>query len=150
MYKYRSRSHKHSECLLHIILNVQPNNNIYMCSHSYYKLIIISHPNQFHLVQFSQFASDIGGTIGLWIGLSLLSICEVFHLFGQIAINLFLPNRKAAYDRDQRKKANNHNNSNLNLGLRDWKRKEWRDILVLMRTQRREKPQMNYEANGSC
>ena len=31
-------------------------------------------------LQTAQFLSDVGGAIGLWIGLSILSMCEVFQL----------------------------------------------------------------------
>ena len=35
-------------------------------------------------VQDVQFISDVGGTLGLWIGLSVLSICEVLQLFTEL------------------------------------------------------------------
>lgn len=31
--------------------------------------------------QVQQFLSDVGGAVGLWIGLSMLSLCEVVQLF---------------------------------------------------------------------
>lgn len=31
-------------------------------------------------IEIQQFLSDVGGAIGLWIGLSILSLCELFHL----------------------------------------------------------------------
>ncbi|CAL1540641.1 unnamed protein product [Lymnaea stagnalis] len=34
--------------------------------------------------EFTQLMSDVGGTIGLWIGLSILSIFELFHVLLQI------------------------------------------------------------------
>ncbi|KAL3869755.1 hypothetical protein ACJMK2_042396 [Sinanodonta woodiana] len=44
------------------------------------------------LFQFAQFMSDVGGAIGLWIGLSVLALCEIFHLILELCalgINVF-------------------------------------------------------------
>ena len=41
------------------------------------------------LSQDVQFISDIGGTLGLWIGLSVLSIMEVVQLFVELARHVF-------------------------------------------------------------
>ncbi|XP_050400495.2 degenerin mec-10 [Patella vulgata] len=48
--------------------------------------------------QDSQFASDVGGTVGLWIGLSALSLMEVFQFIAEI-IKYLLCRRKSPSDR---------------------------------------------------
>lgn len=45
--------------------------------------------------ELDQFLSDVGGTIGLWIGLSLLSLCEIFHLITAILIYICCQNAKS-------------------------------------------------------
>ncbi|XP_059163582.1 amiloride-sensitive sodium channel subunit beta-like [Physella acuta] len=45
--------------------------------------------------ELSQYISDIGGTIGLWVGLSLLGVVEVFKLLADVIIYLVGRLRKA-------------------------------------------------------
>ncbi|XP_060578221.1 acid-sensing ion channel 1-like isoform X2 [Ruditapes philippinarum] len=35
-------------------------------------------------IEIQQFLSDVGGAIGLWIGLSILSLCELVQLFVEL------------------------------------------------------------------
>jgi hypothetical protein len=41
------------------------------------------------LFQFENFLSDIGGQLGLWAGISVLSLAEVLELFVLIAVGFF-------------------------------------------------------------
>ena len=60
-----------------------------MCS-SEYKLVKMSHCWKSHITahffsfQEAQFISDVGGAVGLWIGLSVLAFCEVFQLIFEL------------------------------------------------------------------
>lgn len=40
--------------------------------------------NVLFVFQLQQFLSDVGGAIGLWIGLSVLSLCELVQLFVEL------------------------------------------------------------------
>lgn len=39
-------------------------------------------------LQLSQFLSDIGGTLGLWVGVTALSVIEIVDLLGQCMLVL--------------------------------------------------------------
>lgn len=54
-------------------------------------------------MQNAQFASDFGGAIGLWIGLSILSMFEVVHLVGMI-VGHFMNKSKKSPKRIPRKR----------------------------------------------
>ncbi|RUS76492.1 hypothetical protein EGW08_015746 [Elysia chlorotica] len=44
--------------------------------------------------ELDQFLSDVGGTIGLWIGLSLLSLFEIIHLFTDVFLYICCAHRR--------------------------------------------------------
>ncbi|XP_050403174.1 degenerin mec-10 [Patella vulgata] len=66
--------------------------------------------------QDSQFASDVGGTVGLWIGLSALSLVEVFQFIAEI-INYTCCKRKSP--RDQQKQNESKQNESEMKGFRN-------------------------------
>ena len=49
-------------------------------------LNVVLYQTELFLVYFqeAQFLSDVGGAIGLWIGLSILAICEIFQLIFEL------------------------------------------------------------------
>ncbi|XP_021365025.1 acid-sensing ion channel 4-like [Mizuhopecten yessoensis] len=51
----------------------------------------------------AQFASDFGGAIGLWIGLSVLSMCEILYLCGMIGGH-FMRSSEQEQPREHRKR----------------------------------------------
>ena len=52
--------------------------------------------------QTTQFLSDVGGAIGLWIGLSVLAFCEIFQLIAEL-IDYGMHKLKKNQTRDRRK-----------------------------------------------
>ncbi|XP_033738766.1 amiloride-sensitive sodium channel subunit alpha-like [Pecten maximus] len=55
----------------------------------YYEDLNYEHIKETPEIEDAQFLSDVGGAIGLWIGLSLLSLFEVLHLIVEL-VNLLL------------------------------------------------------------
>ncbi|GFO35507.1 amiloride-sensitive sodium channel subunit gamma [Plakobranchus ocellatus] len=58
--------------------------------------------------EFDQFLSDVGGTVGLWIGLSVLSLFEIFHLLTDIGLYLCRPRRDAKSSADRYRQGRAH------------------------------------------
>lgn len=54
-------------------------------------------------IENSQFASDVGGAIGLWIGLSILSIFEIFQLIVEIIAYFMHRNKREEDKRRERR-----------------------------------------------
>lgn len=56
--------------------------------------------------QIQQFLSDVGGAIGLWIGLSILSLCELVQLFVELFdYGIYKVTMETDKGRKQRRKA---------------------------------------------
>ena len=49
------------------------------------------------MLQVFQFLASIGGALGLWIGLSLLSFCEIMQLLGDVLLYLIEHCRHAGH-----------------------------------------------------
>ena len=62
--------------------------------------------------------SDVGGAVGLWIGLSILSICELFQLLVELcdyAVNKTVKERRVDRKRRRKQAANNGINNSIRL-----------------------------------
>ncbi|XP_060578294.1 amiloride-sensitive sodium channel subunit beta-like isoform X2 [Ruditapes philippinarum] len=56
-------------------------NNNFLKLNIYYEDLNYENITQVPEIEVQQFLSDVGGAIGLWIGLSILSLCELVQLF---------------------------------------------------------------------
>lgn len=76
-------------------------NNNFLKLNIYYEDLNYEYITESPEIEIQQFLSDIGGAIGLWIGLSILSLCELIQLF----VELFdFAIHKTVKGRKQRKK----------------------------------------------
>lgn len=59
-------------------------NNNFLKLNIYYEDLNFENITETAEIELQQFLSDVGGAIGLWIGLSILSLCEVIQLFVEL------------------------------------------------------------------
>ena len=57
--------------------------------------------DEFLTFQISQFVSDIGGTLGLYVGASVLSLCEVLDLLLTLCAGKLCPRKNENYQGQQ-------------------------------------------------
>ncbi|XP_052255270.1 amiloride-sensitive sodium channel subunit alpha-like isoform X2 [Dreissena polymorpha] len=66
------------------INNTQVLNNNFLKLNIYYEDLNYNNITESPQIETQQFLSDVGGAIGLWIGLSILSLCELIQLFVEL------------------------------------------------------------------
>ncbi|KAL4236499.1 hypothetical protein ACF0H5_004885 [Mactra antiquata] len=59
-------------------------NNNFLKLNIYYEDLNFENITEVAQIEIQQFLSDVGGAVGLWIGLSILSVCELIQLFVEI------------------------------------------------------------------
>ncbi|GFN77780.1 amiloride-sensitive sodium channel subunit gamma [Plakobranchus ocellatus] len=103
------------QCALRLALQLEADQSVCgchsPCKHEFLKLVVYYEDLNYEELeesaayQIDQFLSDVGGTIGLWIGLSVLSLFEIVHLLTDIGLYLCRGGRKpkSAQERDKKK-----------------------------------------------
>ncbi len=65
------------------------------------------------MFQLANFAADIGGTVGLWLGLSVFSAFEIINLFVQLIRVYMRKIPKKARKHDQQQEGNTRNGTHM-------------------------------------
>ncbi|KAK3790663.1 hypothetical protein RRG08_048787 [Elysia crispata] len=82
------------------VCNTLPHKSEYQLREEFVKLVIYYEDLNYEELtesadyELDQFLSDVGGTIGLWIGLSLLSLFEIIHLITDICLYICCAGRR--------------------------------------------------------
>ncbi|XP_052233186.1 degenerin del-1-like [Dreissena polymorpha] len=103
------------QTLLENIKDTQGFKNNFLKLNVYYEDLNFQNITESPQITIHQFLSDVGGTIGLWIGLSILSLCELVQLFAELCnygIHKTIKERRHETERHSRRSDRSHIESN--------------------------------------